>query len=111
MKTQLPKFEGEQPKAARLKISGRSDERVGAMARNEEFYIVARCAVAKIIHGDDGGVLTRTHDAKAAVIVVIDRATGARLLDEAVMLANDRFGIRDLFTANPPEEPPSAAEG
>jgi hypothetical protein len=93
----LPKFEGEQPQAASLRLSGRSDERVGALAREEEVYLIVRAVVNKITHGDESGVLTRVHHARATTVILMERDQGERILDEATMLANEQFGIRDLF--------------
>lgn len=97
MKTALPKFEGQQVKAARLKLAGRSDERVGALALDEEVYLIVRGVVRKVTHGDETGIFTRTHEVKASAAILLDRDQGARILDEAAMLADERFGIRNLF--------------
>jgi hypothetical protein len=106
LKTQLPKFEGQQVKAAALKVSGRCDSRVGALGLDEEVYLVIKVVVAKISHGDQSGIFTRTHDAKAVVIVPLERASGARILDEASALADERFGIANLFNELPPDDRP-----
>jgi hypothetical protein len=116
MKTQLPKFEGRGVQAATLKLTGRSDERVGSLALDEEVYLIIRGVVRKIAHSDDSGIFTRSHEVKASVAIIIERDQGERILDEAAMLADERFGIQNLFTdaeagdngsgeAPPPEEP------
>lgn len=102
MKTQLPKFEGSGvPKAARLKLTGNSDERVGALALGEEVYLIIRGVVSNVDHGSVGNVFARTHKVKASSVVFIDREQGERMLDEAAMLADERFGIRNLFAEGP----------
>jgi hypothetical protein len=117
MKTQLPKFEGRGVQAATLKLTGRSDERVGSLALDEEVYLIIRGVVRKIAHSDDSGIFTRSHEVKASVAIIIERDQGERILDEAAMLADERFGIQNLFNiedaeadngsgeAPPPEEP------
>ena len=97
MKTTLPKFEGQQVKAARLQVRGNSDERVGALANEEEVYLIVRGVVATVDHGNVGNVFTRTHKVKATAAILLDRDQGARMLDEAAMLADERFGIQTLF--------------
>lgn len=97
MKNNLPKFEGQQPKASGLRITGRSGERVGALANEEEVFLVVKGVVAKVGHGNVGNVFTRTHDVKVTTAILVDRDAGARFLDEATAWANERFGIRDLF--------------
>jgi hypothetical protein len=102
MKTALPKFEGQHVKAARMKISGHSDERIGALANEEEVYLIVRGVVATVDHGNVGNVLTRTHKVKATAVILLDKDQGARLLDEAAMLADERFGIQSLFNGDGP---------
>jgi hypothetical protein len=97
MKTTLHKFEGQMPKAARLKVSGHSDERVGELANDEEVYLIVKGVVSTVDHGHVGNVFTRTHKVKATSVILMDRDQGARILDEAAMLADERFGIQSLF--------------
>lgn len=110
MKTKLPNFDGQHVKAARLKLSGKSDERVGALALDEEAYVIVRCVCTHVDHGDVDGVLTRLHAMRATAVVLMDKGAGARMLDEASMLADERFGISNLFTQSEGdgEEPPPA---
>lgn len=97
MKTTLPKFEGQQVQAARLKLSGHSDERVGALASEEDVYLIVRGVVAHIDHGNVGDVFTRTHTVRATAAILMSADQGARILDEAAMLADERFGVQNLF--------------
>lgn len=104
MKTKLPRFEGETPATAVVKLSGRADDRVGALARNEECFFVIKAVIANVDHGDHGGALARIHKAKVVAMFYLEADQGARLLEEAALLADERFGIRDLFHQEPPEE-------
>jgi hypothetical protein len=97
VKTSLPRFEGQHVKAARLKLSGHSDERIGALANEEEIYLIVRGVVADVAHGNVSNVFTRTHKVKATAAILLDRDQGARILDEAAMLADERFDIPSLF--------------
>lgn len=104
MKAKLPRFEGETPQMAMVKLSGRADDRIGALARNEECFWVIKGVVANVDHGDHGGVLARIHKVKAVAMFYLEAAQGERILTEAALLADERFGIRDLFHQDPPEE-------
>lgn len=98
MKTQLPKFEGSGvPKAARLRLTGKSDERVGALGLGEEVYLIISGVVSNVDHGSVGNVFARTHKVKASAVVFLEREQGQRMLEEAAMLADERFGIQNLF--------------
>jgi hypothetical protein len=100
MKTNLPKFEGRPVEAASLRLSGKSQERVGSLALGEEVYVIVKATIAKISHGDASEVFTRQHDARAVAVVIVDRKDGERWLSEAAMLADERFGIQNLFGPN-----------
>jgi len=58
---------------------------------------VGKASVAKITHGDLKTVFTRLHKATATEVVLIERADGQRMLDEAQAMADDRFGLANLF--------------
>lgn len=106
MKPSLPEFEGETPKQARLKLTGHSDERVGALAKEEEFFLIVRGVVSNVDHGNVGNVFTRTHKGKATSMILLDKDQGARILDEAAMLADERFGVPNLFNQDPGDDAP-----
>ena len=97
MKTRLPKFEGIPVEAATLRVAGALGERVGALASGEEVFIVLRAVVTDVTHGVHADVMTRQHKATTVVAALLEPEQGARLLEEALVLADERFGIRDLF--------------
>ena len=105
MKTRLPKFEGVPVEAATLKVAGSLAERVGALATGEELFVILRAVVTDVGHGIHAEVMTRQHKAATVVAVLLEPEQGARLLEEALVLADERFGIRDLFHTDPDPDP------
>ena len=103
MKARLPKFEGVAVEAATLRVSGSIGERVGALASGEELFVILRAVVTDVAHGVKADVMTRQHRATTIVAVLLEPGQGARLLEEALVLADERFGIRDLF--HPGDDP------
>ena len=97
MKTRLPKFEGVSVEAATLRVNGSIDERVGSLASGEELFVILRAVVVDVAHGIRAEVMTRQHKARTVNAVLLEPDQGARLLEEALVLADERFGIRDLF--------------
>ncbi len=97
MNTKLGKFEGRVVGGSLLKVTGTIDNRVGALGQDEEVYVVAKVTVARITHGDVSEVYTRQHTGKAGQMVIIEPEVGERWLTEAQMLADERFGIANLF--------------
>jgi hypothetical protein len=104
VKEQLPEFEGHHPEQAALRLTGKVQERVGALGFGEEVYVVVRAIVTKVGHGTLDKVFTRIHDAKATALYLVDPKDGERWLDEAALLSDERFGIQSLF--GPDGEPP-----
>ena len=102
MKTTLPKFEGRQVQAGTLRVTGRSREKVGALALDEEVFLIVRGTVSQIAHSEvsiDGAeIFARVHTVKANALQLVERAAGERMLDEATALADERFGVVNLFT-------------
>jgi hypothetical protein len=101
MKTKLPRFEGREVQAATMSLTGRCRERIGALALDEEVYLIVRATVTKVAHhdgsGDQDGLFVRNHTVRAGAIMLLANGDGPRLLDEAAMLADERFGIQTLF--------------
>ena len=83
--------------AATLKVAGSLAERVGALATGEELFVILRAVVTDVGHGIHADVMTRQHKAATVLAVLLEPEQGARLLEEALVLADERFGIRDLF--------------
>lgn len=108
MKIKLPKFEGRDVEAAELKVSGATEDRVGAMAQEEVFYLVVKGVVAGVNHQYRKDVYTRCHKGTVVAMVPLQEAQGARLLDEAQMMADEAFGVQNLFSG---QDPPDGAEG
>ena len=80
-----------------MRVNGNVDERIGALASGEELFVILRAVVTDVAHGIRGEVMTRQHKAKTVTAVLLEADQGARLLEEALVLADERFGIRDLF--------------
>lgn len=101
MNTQLPSFEGTPVQASNLKLTGSAELNIGALAHDEECYLVVQGTVEKVTHGDgksgDAVVFTRSHTVKASRVVLVTADDGQRMLDEALMLADERFGIQTIF--------------
>jgi hypothetical protein len=97
MKSHPPAFEGLDIAATSLKLTGKTGVRVGALDMGEPVYLMVKAYITRIGHADEGGLFTRSHDAKTADIAIVDADTGARMLDEALALSDERFGIRSLF--------------
>lgn len=97
MKTRIQKFEGAPVDGATLKVTGALGERVGQLARGEEVFVILRAVVTDVNHGIRGELLLRQHKAATVVAAMLEPDQGARLLEEALTLADERFGIRDLF--------------
>jgi hypothetical protein len=93
----LGTFEGRKVQVAELRIRGGSGERIGTMDYEEEFYFVGKAVVSKITHGDVKEKFTRTHVATTSALVIIDREDGEQMLTEASMMADERFGVANLF--------------
>jgi len=91
-------FEGARPETASLRLTGKSEERVGALAHGELVYLLVKANVAKVTHGYDADdLLVREHTLKASNVIILDAKDGARLLTEGQMLADERFGVPSLF--------------
>lgn len=101
MKTDLPRFEGRNVQVGSLRLTGKVHERVGALAKDEEVFLIVKGTVTEITHGDirvnGADLYGRKHTVKASALVLIERDQGGRMLDEATMLAGERFGVVDLF--------------
>ena len=106
MEEQLGAFEGEPVQASVIRLTGSSGDRVGHLDRGEEVYFVGKARISGISHHDVREVFTRDHAAPVISLLLIRREDGARMLDEAEALADDRFGVSALFrdahgTVNP----------
>lgn len=111
MKTKVPRFEGREVTTARIKVNGATDDRVGALAQDEEVFFIVKGTVSGISHEDVKNVYTRVHKVTPASIVIIERKDGERILTEAQMLADERFGLETLFNGQGEPKPPSDGEG
>lgn len=105
MKVQLPKFEGRTPATAALKMAGVTESRVGSLAIDEEVFLVVKATVTGVRHKDVKEVFTRLHEVRPSAMVLVDREMGERILDEAQMLADERFGVQNLFGPGDPRDP------
>ena len=101
MKTSLPRFENRTPSAAAIALSGKAHDRVGALAYDEEVFLIVRARVTFVAHGDTrvngADVFTRKHTLKADAVELLEADEGKRMLAEAEMLADERFGVPNLF--------------
>jgi len=107
MQTKLPMFEGREVRAAALKLTGKSDDAVGALDSGEEVFLIVRGTVEKISHEDakvgDARLFARVHTVKADRVVLVTADDGERMLEEGLMLSDDRFGVANLFTGPGPD--------
>lgn len=90
-------FEGRAVEAAQLKITGGSDDRVGTLEYGEQIFFVGKAWVSKITHEEKKEGFTRIHTASASSMVLLEREDGERMLSEGQMMADERFGIANLF--------------
>ena len=94
-------FEGRKVSGSQLKLTGSTDGKLGSLDYDEEVYLFVKGRVKKITHGDVtiGGTATfsRLHTVGAISIYVVEPEQGERMLDEAAMMADERFGIGSLF--------------
>jgi hypothetical protein len=101
MKTALPKFEGRQVLAGSLRLTGKTRDKVGALALDEQVFLIVRGTVSQVAHSEvsiDGAtVFARVHTVKADALMLLERDAGEKMLDEATMLADERFGVVNLF--------------
>lgn len=80
-----------------MKLAGSVSDRVGSLDMGEHVFVIVKGTVAGITHGDVKDVFTRTHKVTASALVILDPEDGRRMLDEAQMIADERFGIENLF--------------
>lgn len=99
MKTTLPLFESAPVAASTLRLAGKSEERVGSMDVGEEVFLVVKAYVSGVGHETTEIGLERRHTIKAEEIILISREDGARFLDEAHALSDDRFGLQHMFAS------------
>lgn len=97
MNIKLPAFEGRVPAAALVKLTGGADDRVGALNIGEEVFFVVKATVVGVTHGDVKDTFTRQHKVQATRLVLVEREDGERILAEATAMADDRFGVANLF--------------
>jgi len=97
MRSTLGTFEGRMIQAAALKVNGGVGEKVGTLDQDEEVYLIVKGHVSEITHGYMKSTYTRMHKVSATRIVILDPADGSRMLEEALMLQDDRFGLAQLF--------------
>ena len=99
----LPQFEGRQPLGAQVRLTGSSDQHVGALEMDETVYVLVRGHVTRVTHQDGkingAEVFVRNHTVKASQVVLLDPEDGARMLDEAALLSEDAFGLAQMFEA------------
>lgn len=97
MNKKLGIFEGRPVEATELKVSGGSDDRVGTLDYGEQIFFIGKATVSKITHEDKKTGFSRIHTATASAMVLLEKKDGEQMLSEAQMLADERFGIANLF--------------
>ena len=109
MKTTLPRFEGRPVQVGTIRLTGRTHDRVGCLAHDEEVFLIVRARVADVGHGDarvnGADLFARKHILKADAVSIVEAKDGARMLEEAIALADERFGVPNLFNNTKDEEP------
>lgn len=93
----LGSFEGRKVDAGAMKLSGSTSDRVGHLEMGEQIFLVVKGTVAGILHSDVKDIFTRTHKIAASALVILEPEVGRRMLDEGQMIADERFGIENLF--------------
>jgi hypothetical protein len=105
--TKLGEFEGREVEASQLSLTSAKTTQCGKLADGEVFYAIVMGKVDDIGHGlttiGKGKLYTRKQAGGVTRMVLVDPADGQRMLDEAVMLADEKFGVRDLFHQDPDE--------
>jgi hypothetical protein len=97
MKTKLGNFEGRKVEAGALKLGGTVSDRVGHLELDEPVFMIIKGTVSNVSHGDVKETFTRLHKVRASAMVILEAEDGERMLDEAQMIADDRFGVENLF--------------
>lgn len=104
MQEKLDLFEGRDVQISELRLLGSTHERVGQLEQGEEVLIVAKAVVSevkfrtqRVEHGGEPAMV-RSHRAGMVQFFIVPNDQGARWLDEARALADERFGIQDLLT-------------
>ncbi len=104
METQLGTFEGRRVQASKLMLNGSTTDRIGHMDLDEEIYLVVKARVASISHGETKvhktDLFTRTQQGKIEQMFVVDRDEGEAMLSDAAQKADERFGVKNLFSGD-----------
>lgn len=111
MKPHLPKFEGREVDASSLKISGSTEDHVGALHQEEVVYTVTKAVVSGVDHRFVKDIYTRAHKATPVAMVVVDEATGEKMLEQAYEAAEARFGVKGLFAGQGAQDAPQSRRG
>ena len=106
MRTKLPKFDGITVEASTLRATAHLSDRVGALRSGEEVFLILRAIVTDVTHHPNAEAMCRVHKAATLTAAMLEPAQGARLLEEALELADERFGIRNLFNLDNPAPDP-----
>jgi len=105
MRPDLRKFEGLKVEGAALRVTGKIAERIGELAKGEVVYFVGVGPVTEVAFKEVDDALVRFHVIKATSVVLIERKDGERMLTEGSMLADERFGVQNLFSGGDGESP------
>lgn len=81
----------------RCALSARSASASVRSPPGREVFVILRAVVTDVGHGLHKEVMTRQHKAATVIAALLEPDQGGRLLEEALVLADERFGIRDLF--------------
>ena len=99
----MPLFEGRQPLGAQVRLTGSSDQHVGALEMDELVFFVVKGHVTRITHQDGkingAEVFVRNHTVKASQVILLDPKDGERMLSEAALLSEDAFSLEQMFKA------------
>lgn len=103
MDTNLGKFEGRAVQVGVANVNGKIDEAVGKLSEGEFAFVFAKVKVNTIKFGDvkkgKATLFARIHDMSTTRMVLLDEDHGARLLEEAIEMADETFGIQSLLTS------------
>lgn len=109
MQEKLDGFGGRDVQVGELRVLGSSDELVGQLDPDEELFVVGKAVVTEITHGEKGGrddrAYTRTHRAHLVRFFALPPDQGKKLLEQAKVAADERFGVQGLGLFEEDDEP------
>lgn len=102
MDSDLGSFEGRPVQIGTATISASTHARVGKIDGNEEVIVICKARPKDVAFGDvtvaKTKLFARKHALGGSRMIVLPFEEGVRLLEEAITLADDTFGIQSLLS-------------